>query len=168
MGWLTGVGKLFGLISANPTASELAKDISGGVDMMFYTKEEKAIDSLEELKLKGELTVKAGDTWLRMVELMKDSEKYRSVTRRIIAVGIILNLMFMIWLGIFCEASAMFGWFSIDTAPIDISMGGDASIQLTSLSWSILRFASVFQLGWVFCTIIVFYFGPQLVQFFKK
>ncbi len=154
MGWLTGVGKFFGLISTNPTASELAKDISSGVDMMIYTKEEQAIDA-------AVATTKALDSWLKQVEAMRDSEAYRSITRRMLAVGIVFNLLCMIWLCIWSEVAATFGWFeSLKVVTVD-------EYTFTSLTWSLLKIAAVFQLGWVFCTIIVFYFGPHLVQFMK-
>ena len=166
MGLLTGIGTALGLINNNETASALAKDMSNGVDALFYTTEEEVKDDLERIKLKGDAIVKASDAWIRMIEFTKNSEVYRSVTRRILAVGIIFNLFFMIWIGLWCEAAAMFGWFGLKTIPIDVSVVGIATIQLTSLSWAILKFAAVFQLGWVFATIVIFYFGPQLVQYF--
>jgi hypothetical protein len=144
LGWLGG---LFGLVNSNPTASELAGDISSGVDKMFYTSEEKA-----------EASAKAFEGWLRMVEMMKGSEQYRSITRRILAVGIVVNLLLMIWICIAAEICATFGWLGL------------ASIEsgFTSITLSIIKIAAVFQLGWVFCTIIVFFFGPHLIQFFSK
>ena len=140
-----------GFINSNSTASDLAKDISSGVDMLVYTKEEQAIDGFK-------LTTSATEAWLRMVEIMKSSEVYRSVTRRVIALFVIINLMGMIWLAICAEIAATFGWFdSLVVVTVD-------DLAFTPVTWSILKIASVFELGWVFCTIIVFYFGPQLVQ----
>ena len=151
MGIFTAIGSAIGLINSNPTASEMAKDISSGVDMLIYTKEEQAID-------KGKQTVFAIEAWLRMVESMKSSEAYRSITRRIIALFIIFNLISMIWLCIWAEIAATFGWFK---SLITVTVDGWA---FTPVTWATLKIAGVFQLGWVFCTIIVFYFGPQLVQ----
>lgn len=145
LGWLGG---LLGLVNKNETAKGLAEDISAGVDKMFFTNEEKA-----------DYSAKAFDGWLRMVELQKDSETYRSITRRILAVIIVFNLILMIWLCIFSEMSAFFGWFGM-TSPV--------AQPFTQITMSIIQLAGVFQLGWVFCTIIVFYFGPHLIQFFSK
>lgn len=170
MGFFTTIGSALGLINSNPTASELAKDISSGVDMLVYTKEEKAIDSMEKVKMKGELTVKATDAWLRMIELTKDAEKYRSVTRRILAVGLIFNLLAMIWMCVWAEVAAFFGLWGVKTVKMVAPVGTSIleQIELTSITWAILKIAGAFQLGWVFSTIIVFYYGPQLIQFFKK
>ena len=144
--WL---GSLFGLVGSSETASSLAKDISSGVDMLIYTDEEKAIAQ------KGAFTA-----WLKMVETMKDSEAYRSVTRRVLAVGIVFNLLAMIWICIFAEISAVFHWFEQLKEPV--------AQPFTSITMAILQIANAYQLGWVFCTIIVFYFGPHLIQFFGK
>jgi hypothetical protein len=143
-GWLGGI---LGLVNSNPTASELAGDISSGVDKMFYTSEEKA-----------EASAKAFEGWLRMVEMMKGSEQYRSITRRILAVGIVFNLLLMIWICITSEICATFGWLGLT-----VSKEG-----FTPITLAIIRVGTVYQLGWVFCTIIVFYFGPHLIQFFSK
>ena len=154
MGFLTGIGTFLGFINTNSTASDLAKDISSGVDMLVYTSEEEAID-------KAKMTVQAMDAWLRMVEVMKSSEVYRSVTRRALAVFVVFNLMCMIWLSIWAEVAATFGWFeSLIVVTVD-------DWAFTPITWSILKIAAVFELGWVFCTIIVFYFGPQLVQMLR-
>ena len=149
MGLLTGLGTLLGFVNSNDTASNLAKDISSGVDKMFYTQEEKA-----------ENTIKAYDAWLRMVETLKSAETYRSITRRILAVFIIFNLICMIWLCIFSEIAGIQGWFGLTILTVD-------DVSFTPVTWAILKLASVFELGWVFCTIIVFYFGPHMIQFFK-
>jgi len=151
MGFFSAIGGALGLINSNPTASALAKDISSGVDMLVYTKEEQAIG-------KAAATANAMAAWLRMVEAMKSSEAYRSITRRILSTFIILNLITMIWICIWAEISSTFGWFeSLTTVTVD-------GWALTPVTWSVLKIASVFELGWVFCTIIIFYFGPQLVQ----
>ena len=146
---LSFLGGLFGLFNNNPTASSVAKDISNGVDMLIYTDEEKAIAQKE-----------AFSAWLKMVELQKDSETYRSVTRRFLAVMIIFNLLLMIWICIGAEMAHVFQWFP--------SLSRDVGAPFTSITLSIIQIAGVFQLGWVFCTIIVFYFGPHLIQFFSK
>lgn len=152
LGWL---GSLFGLVNNNSTAGKLAEDISSGIDVMFYTDEEKA-----------QANLKAFESWLKMVEVMKGSEAYRSITRRILAVGIVFNLFVMIWLCVASELAHAFSWMIYDKVLFDvISEGG---LEFTNVTWSILKLANVFQLGWVFCTIIVFYFGPHLIQFFTK
>ena len=152
MGWL---GSLFGLVDSNRTASKLAEDISSGVDVLFYTDEEKAQASAE-----------AFNAWLKMVDVMKGSEAYRSITRRILAVGIVFNLFVMIWLCVLAELVHALSWMVWDEVILDVvSEGG---LQFTNVTWSILKLANAFQLGWVFCTIIVFYFGPHLIQFFTK
>jgi len=146
LGWLGG---LFGIVDASKSASTLAKDVSKGVDMLIYTDEEKAIAK-----------EKAFNAWLKMVEIQKDSETYRSITRRILAVGIIFNLLALIWLCVGAELAAVFGWFESVTQPV-----GQPFTPITTV---IIQIANVYQLGWVFCTIIVFYFGPHLIQFFSK
>ena len=145
-GWFAN---LFGLVSSSETASSLAKDVAKGVDMLVYTDEEKAIASKA-----------AFDSWLHMIELMKDSETYRSITRRILAVAIVFNLLLMIWICIMAEIAAQFHWFKELSVPI--------TTPFTSITMAILQIANAYQLGWVFCTIIVFYFGPHLIQFFNK
>ena len=151
MGFLTAIGSALGFINSNDTAATLAKDISSGVDMMFYTNEEEAID-------KAKMTVQATETWLRMLEVLKSSEVYRSITRRALSIFIVFNLMCMIWLAIVAEVAATFGWFK---ALVVVTVDDWA---FTPITWAILKIAGVFELGWVFCTIIVFYFGPQLAQ----
>ena len=166
MGILTTVGGILGFVNNNETASALAKDMSNGVDLLFHTEEEKAHEAADFHIRKIEATQKAMDAWLRMIEFTKNSEAYRSVTRRILAVGIIFNLLCMIWICILCEMAAMFHWFGIVSLPASVPVAGVVTIQLTSLTWAILKIAAVFQLGWVFATIVIFYFGPQLVQYF--
>ena len=158
MGWLTGIGAAIGLINKNETASELAKDVSSGLDMMFYTKEEQAID-------KSKMTVQATESWLRMVEAMKDTEAVRSVTRRFLALFIVFNLFCMIWLSVWFEVGSYIGSKEI-VQPV-ASSTTSAGYSLTPITTTILDIADKFSLGWVFCTIIVFYFGPQLVQIMK-
>ena len=154
MGFLS----FLGLVNNNQTASELAKDMSSGVDMMFHTEEEKAIEAASTQVRKIAATEKAMESWLRMVEVMKNSEAYRSVTRRVLALGSVFSFFCMIWLCIWAEFAAMFGWFGACAV-----VGVDAT--LTPLTIAVLKIAGAFELGWVFCTIIVFYFGPQLVQY---
>jgi hypothetical protein len=66
----------------------------------------------------------------------------------------------MIWLCIGAEVAAVFGWFESVTLPV--------GQPFTPITTAIIQIANVYQLGWVFCTIIVFYFGPHLIQFFSK
>ncbi|MCK5849591.1 MAG: hypothetical protein KAH23_01655 [Kiritimatiellae bacterium] len=162
MGWLTAIGAGLGFIDSNETASELARDLSNGVDVMFYTEEEEAIGNAETAIRKIAATEKAMETWLKITEVMKSSEVYRSVTRRRIAGFVVFNLMCMIWLGIWVEFAATFGWTETQLITTTVD-----ELTFTPLTWSILKIASVFELGWVFCTIIVFYFGPQLVQMMR-
>lgn len=149
-GLFSGLGRILGIVNANDTAASLAKDISSGVDMLVYTDEEKAIRAGE-----------AFTGWLKMVEMMKGSEQVRSVTRRILAVFIIFNLICMIWICVWVEMGTAFGLVSLPLEKID-------GLSFTPVTWAVLRIAGIFQLGWVFCTIIVFYFGPHLLQFFGK
>lgn len=151
-GWL---GRVFGLIGSNDTASEIAKDISSGVDMLIYTDEEKA-----------QASEKAFNSWLKMIEIQKSTESYRSITRRILAVFIIVNMFIMIWLCVAAELLHAISWVVYDKLLFDVIT--EAGLSFTNVTWSILKLANVFQLGWVFCTIIVFYFGPHLIQFFSK
>lgn len=161
MGFFSIIGSALGLINSNPTASALAKDISSGVDMLIYTSEEKAIDSAADATRKIKATEQAMSSWLKQIELTKASEAYRSITRRVIALGTIGNMWCLIWLCVTIELANTFGWISpLGLVEVD-------SVKLTSLTWTVLKIASIFELGWVFCTIIVFYFGPQLAQILK-
>lgn len=152
LGWLGG---FFGLFQGNETASNIASDIASGVDKLIYTEEEKA-----------DASAKAFTAWLKMVEIQKNSESYRSITRRILAVFIIMNLFIMIWMCVAAELIHAISWMVFDDVIFDIVTEG--GLSFTNITWSILKLANVFQLGWVFCTIIVFYFGPHLIQFFSK
>lgn len=153
MGFFTAIGSFLGFVNNNQTASTLAKDISNGVDMLVYTDEEEVIDRVKA-------TTAATEAWLRMVELMKGSEVYRSVTRRALSLFFIFNIWCLIWLCVWIEVAATFGWFKGIVAVSQVENG----LLLTPLTWSVLKIASVFELGWALCTIIVFYFGPQLAQ----
>lgn len=151
MGFFAAIGSSLGFRNNPTTAYELAKDIGSGVDLLVYTKKEPSID-------KAKATLDATDAWLRLVESMKSSESYRSITRRILSTFIVCNLITMIWVCIWAEIAATFRWFS---SLVTVTVDG---WSFTPVTWSILKLASVFELGWVFCTIIVFYFGPQLIQ----
>ena len=157
MGFFSAIGSALGFIDNNDTASELAKDISNGVDVLIYTDEEKTADKMK-------MTITATEAWLRMVETMKSSEIYRSVTRRAIALFFIFNIFCMIWLCVWMEFAATFHWFGSAVEHIVVKDGG---ISLTPLTMTVLKIAGAFQLGWALCTIIVFYFGPTLVQMMK-
>ena len=63
------------------TACELAKDISSGVDMLFYTDEEKA-----------HAQQKAFDAWLEMTKALGPSSA-RDISRRWIAVMVMVMCM---------------------------------------------------------------------------
>ena len=156
MGFFTAIGTALGFINNNQTASDLAKDLSNGVDVLIYTKEEKVGDAIK-------VTTLATEAWLRMVEAMKDSEKYRSVTRRFLAVWVVFNLFCMMWLCIWTEFAHTYGWFKTTLKIVKVN-----EFEFTSLTWTVLKIAGAFQLGWVFATIIVFYFGTHLISFFRK
>lgn len=72
--WITGSGK------AVDAAANIATDISSGVDMMFYTDEEKA-----------QAAQKGFDSFLKLMEIEKDAASIRAVTRRLIAAMITLQ-----------------------------------------------------------------------------
>lgn len=162
MGFFSAIGTALGFINGNDTASSLAKDISEGVDVLVYTKQEKVEDKMK-------MTASATEAWLRMVEVMKSSEVYRSVTRRAIALFFIFNIFCLIWLCVWMEVAAYYHWFgsvSIPTGSV-VTNALSASPNYTPVTWSILHLAEKFRLGWALCTIIVFYFGPALVQMMK-
>lgn len=56
------------------TATDIAKDISGGIDVLVYTEEEKA-----------QARQKAVDTWIRIQEAIRNENSERAKTRRILA-----------------------------------------------------------------------------------
>jgi len=146
MGVFSAIGGFLGLVDNNKTASALARDISSGIDMLVHTDEEKAIESAKQI-----------GAWIDMVKAMKDSEQLRSVTRRILAIGTVFNIFCLIWLCVLAELVHATGLFELPTTTVDL-------VTFTQLTWAILKISAIFQLGWVFCTIIVFYFGPHLVQ----
>ena len=149
-GWIgvaaKAVGGALGLVDSNETASGLARDLSSGLDMLVYTPEEKAIQGAKTL-----------DAWLRMLENMKSSDKYRSITRRILAVMIVVDFLLLINACVVIEAINTFGLVELKTVALM-----DSTLEFTTLTWAIIKIAGVFQLGWVFCTIIVFYFGNDV------
>jgi hypothetical protein len=84
---------LFGWISQAPkitnTACDLAKDISSGVDVMFYTEEEKS-----------QARQAAYDTWLNMMKVLGPSSA-RGISRRVIAIIVMLTCVFLTFVGVF-------------------------------------------------------------------
>ena len=120
--------------------------------MLVYTDEEKTQDNMK-------MTTTAVESWLRMVESMKASEAYRSITRRVIAFGVVFNVFALVWICVAIELLASFNKINIQL----ISDSTDG-LKFTSVTWTILKLSTSFQLGWAFCTVIIFYFGPQLAQ----
>jgi hypothetical protein len=57
------------------------------------------------------------------------------------------------------------GYMTFRTVSLTTDLG---KIDITSMSAFILQVGEVYKLGWAFCTIIAFYFGTHLIQFFSK
>lgn len=165
MGWLSAAGSIVaGLFSPNEgktVGGELLKDMSSGVDKLFFMDEEKAELSAEMETKRMELQERTHQKWLEMLPALKDSEANRSVTRRILAIGVTFNILLLIWICVFFEWLA----YIKETATIPITdniLGQTITIGLTPVTISILRISTVFSLGTVFICIIGFYFGPPL------
>ena len=141
-------GSMLGFTNPSKTAAKLARDISKGIDMLC-TNEDK------EIAQKCAFTA-----WLKMVASVNNSELLVNKPRRILVSGIVFTLLAMIWICVFAEVIAVFHWFDVLVIP--------AGQSVTSITSAILKVASTYQLGWVFCTIIILYFSPHLIQFFRK
>lgn len=87
-GWLSGA-------KATETACNVVSDISSGIDMLFYTDEEKAIAKKE-----------AFDSWLKAMEVTQKESTTRAVTRRLLAISTVFVFLFLILLGV-----GVFMWF---------------------------------------------------------
>jgi hypothetical protein len=89
---------LFSWLSQTPkvvdTASDLATNLASGVDMIFYTEEEKA-----------QARQKSFDAWLDMTKSLGPSSA-RDITRRVIAVMVMLTCIMLTFIGVFAAASA--------------------------------------------------------------
>lgn len=111
--WITGGGK------AVDAAATIATDISSGIDVMFYTDEEKA-----------QAKQKATETWLKLFEIEKDAAGPRAITRRIIAVAITVQWILMLNAGLIflitgniVSANAVFDLMPTVTAAVGAILG---------------------------------------------
>lgn len=126
---------LFSWLSQTPkiidTASELATNLASGVDVLFYTDEEKA-----------QAQQKAFDAWLDMTKALGPSSA-RDITRRIIAVMVMLTCVLLTVVGIYASAIA--------------------NERLSSVALGF--FAEWWKIA---ITVAVFYFGPHVLGAFSS
>ena len=95
-GWLSGLFSTKSTDTMVETGSSLLKDASSGIDMLFFTEEEKSIASQQ-----------AVTAWLKMMEATRGETSVRGITRRLIAVPWMYLQMALI-------VAAMAGYFFDD------------------------------------------------------
>jgi len=86
MGWFS---KFLGTDKALDVANNAIDKISGGLDQIIFTEEEKS-----------EHALKVFEFWLETQKTVANESTVRSITRRIIAVAITLNFLFALDLAI--------------------------------------------------------------------
>lgn len=127
MGWLTT------LIGTPKVVSTVADTVKSGVSMLdnaFYTKQEKATNAL-----------KMTDMWLKIQKIIADENSIRSITRRILAWGILVNFLIIIDIGVYL-----------------IIMGNTEKVT------ALKEFIIDTKMGWMALSVVIFYFGYYGVQ----
>ena len=87
----------------------------------------------------------AAKNWLEVQKTVATQSTPTSVSRRIVAWGV-LGLV----------------WFEVVVCTVL------AILEMVEELKLVLEIAAVFQIGWAFCTVIVFYFGPHLISSMGK
>lgn len=111
----------------------------------WFATSEKAVDAgidgivngLDKAILTKE---EAQDFYLQMIKQHFDENTSRSLSRRMIAWAVVFTVLAVFWL---CVALSL----SPFASAID----------------KVIELVQAFELGWAFCTVIVFYFGPTLL-----
>jgi len=121
--WFTGGGK---------QVDKVTDAVINGIDAVFYTDEEKAAD-----------TAKRSALWFKFMELSREESSIKSVTRRIIAILVMVH-----WL-LFLDVAAVL--YLLDKQP--------QAKAIFDLSNSML---------WIVGGVGAFYFGAHLLRQAKK
>jgi hypothetical protein len=115
-------------VSGSEAASKVLDGAVKGIDALVYTEEERAV-----------MKQKLGDQWLELQKALGEETTVRSVTRRILAVLIVVPFVFLILFAAFV--------YKFDT---------EYAKFLLSLAES--------QFGWLVLGVAGFYFGPYMMQ----
>ena len=125
LSWITGAGK------ADEVIDKVGTGIVKGVDMLFFTDEEKAIYS-----------AKAGELWLKTQGVLAVENTARTLTRRYISIAVMYS-----WLIMVMSTFLLALWETI-------SNGGIVNaLQLFTTVNQVM--------GTIVLAIVVFYFGPS-------
>lgn len=130
MSWIT---TLLGTPKIVSTVADTVKSGVGMLDNAFYTDQEKAANSL-----------KMTDIWLKIQKAIADENSIRSITRRILAWGIIVNFLIIIDIGVYLTVT-------------------DNTAKVTILKNFILET----KMGWMALSVVIFYFGYYGIQAIK-
>lgn len=139
MGWFS---KLIGADNAIEAVDNFAKSGMTILDEAFDTDEEKRASRDKII-----------DSWVRLQETINTQKSPTSVSRRVVA-GVVLSL---IWVLVMVSVYLLLGSEQVIRSDGLVVLSNEA--KLTAL----VNIAVAFKIGWAFCTIIVFYFGPHLL-----
>ena len=125
LSFITGAGK------AADTIDKVGEGLVKGVDMLFFTEEEKAIYSAN-----------AGELWLKTQGVLAAENTARTLTRRYISVAVIYNWLLMNLVTFFVAV-----FLALAQKGIEVALSLFTTINTV--------------MGTVVLAIIVFYFGPS-------
>lgn len=117
-------------------ANKAADGLTNGLDKIWYTEEEKAETALKRL----DVGVKFADLHLKLVEATANESTTRSITRRIVAIFIMIMTCVMML------SIAVSYYFSVDYAKF------------------LLLLSDKFWMGASFFSVVVFFFGNHFVS----
>jgi len=125
--------KLFSWLTSGPKAAEKVLDASiRGLDKIFHTKEEQS-DARQKLT----------ETWIGLQKILGDETTVRSVTRRILAIMVMVPFVLLILV-------AAFSWpFNPEYATFLLELADG-------------------QFSWLVIGVAGFYFGPHMIGRMKK
>jgi hypothetical protein len=95
MGFFSAIKSIFSAPKVIDTATDLAKSAANGIDVLFFTDEEKE-----------QYRQQAFDKWLTLYDKIANESATRSITRRILAVMILGEFLFFLLL-----AGLIYPWF---------------------------------------------------------
>ncbi len=138
-------GSIFGMGKASAKAVdngfELLNTAGKGIDMMFYTDEEKAIGKM-----------KWYDMWLKGQAVLKGESSARALTRRYLA-----WTFATVYLGVFVVLVALM-LLGLDVQIIYSKDGKEILTTINKID-KVIELMSVLKMGVIMLTIIIFYFG---------
>lgn len=130
MGIISGIKMLLGTPKVVSTVADTVKSGMGMLDNWKYTDQEKATNAL-----------KFADVWLSIQKITANENSIKSVTRRILAWGIIANFLAIINIGVY------------------LILRGETK-KVTALKDFIVET----NMGWMALSVVIFYFGYYGVQ----